>query len=112
MINMKKGIAVRTMLLILIGMIVVGIMSYLIYRAATTKTLSVFECKAKLIDICRICENTGWDEKYMLDIDDTEDDAYGKIIKPCKEYPEFFYWHDNKDCSYAKWDCGVLMGTS
>jgi hypothetical protein len=107
---MKKGIAVRTILLILIGMIVVGIMAYLIYRATTTKTLSVYECKAKLIDICRICENTGWDENYQL-----TPEPFNSVIKPCSEYPEFFYWDDNVNCGnvdphWTQNDCGVLMG--
>ncbi len=114
-----KGITTQTIILILIGVLVIGIMAYLIYRAATTKGLSMFECKAKLIDICRMCKNTGWDESYMLDIAGTDDDPYAKIITPCSGYSEFFYWSDNcccgssccgcpGTCGNMPWDCGVL----
>ena len=107
-----RGIAVRTILLISVGVVVVGVLSYLVYRAATTKTLSVYECKAKLMDICRMCENTGWDETFTL-----EPEPFNSVIKPCSEYPEFFYWADNINCGDVdphrmKWDCNTLMGIS
>lgn len=117
---MIKGIAIQTVLLILIGVIVIGIMAYLVYKGATTKTLSVFECKAKLIDICRMCGNTNWDIGYPLD--DTADSLFKTTIEPCSKYSEFFQWWDNKccgdnpplckPCGCMKGDCNTLMGTT
>ncbi len=95
-----KGIAIRTILLILIGVIVLGVFAYLIYKASRTKTLSVFECKAKLIDICRICKNVNWSEDYDIPSD---------IITECSKYPEFFYWTGKDTCDDTKVDCELIV---
>jgi hypothetical protein len=118
MINMKKGIATETTILILIGILVIAIMAYLIYKAATAKALSMYECKSKLMDICRMCKNTNWDASYNLT--GGSNDMFNTIITPCSKYGEFFYWVDNKccgndpplcaQCGCMENDCTSLMG--
>lgn len=105
-----KGIAIRTVILILIGVIIVGVMAYLIYKTGSTEVLSIYECKAKLIDICRICKNTNWDGGYDLDSD--ADSLASTVITPCVGYDEFSYWSGTDDCGDAKTDCNYTMGTT
>jgi len=119
---MKKGIATETTILILIGILVIAIMAYLIYKAATTKTLSMYQCKAKLMDVCRMCKNTNWNEDY--DLDQGPSNMFDTVITPCSTYSEFFYWHDNhccgetitppdaKNCGLMKTDCNHVMGST
>ena len=54
---MSKGIAIETILLLLVGIIVVGVIVYLVYTYATGKTLSAYECRAKMVSWCTNCFN-------------------------------------------------------
>lgn len=119
---MKKGIAIETVILLLIGILVIGIMTYLIYKASANKTLSLYECKAKLMDICKICKNTNWDAIYLLNDLAIPNNLYNTVITPCSTYSEFFYWSDNTCCGNNKPaeppcgrmqdDCTTLIGPS
>jgi len=110
---MKKGIAIQTILLLLVGILVVGILVYLVYRASGTSSFSVNECRAKLIDICTMCLNADWDASINTD---------SNIISECSKYSEFFYWEDNaccgtsccgpSTCGSMKGDCKALAGIS
>jgi len=56
---MSKGIAIRTILLLVVGIIVAGILIYLVYSYTTGVTLSAYECRAKMINWCTNCFNMG-----------------------------------------------------
>ena len=63
---MSKGIAIRTILLLLIGVIVAGIIIYFVYSMTRTQVLTCTECRAEFIQYCTSCKlaNTGketWD---------------------------------------------------
>ena len=116
-----KAIATQTVIFLLIGIIVIGIFAYLIYKSAINPTLPVYECKTKLIEICRICGNTNWSNNTFTDKGDPND-LFHRVIVPCSTYSEFFYWSDNTCCGNSccgpgtcgtmKNDCSSLMGTS
>jgi hypothetical protein len=60
-VNMKnKGIAVNTILMLLVGIIVVGIIIILVYKYVLGPQLGEPECKAKAISWCSDCKNAGW----------------------------------------------------
>jgi len=63
---MSKGIAIETILLLLVGIIVVGVIVYLVYTYATGKTLSAYECRAKMVSWCTNCFNAGWPATITL----------------------------------------------
>jgi len=54
---MRKGIAIRTILLFLIGLITVGIIIYYVYRTFTGSTINREECRAMAISWCTGCWN-------------------------------------------------------
>jgi len=56
----SKGIAIRTILLLLIGILVVSILTYLVYSYSTGSTLSEYECRGKMVSWCTGCSNAGW----------------------------------------------------
>ena len=108
-----KGIAIQTILLLLVGVLVVGILVYLVYRASGSSSFSVAECRAKLTDICTMCLNADWNPSINTD---------PTIISECSRYSEFFYWSDNYCCGISccglgtcgsmKGDCKTLTGIS
>jgi hypothetical protein len=53
---MNKGIAVNTILMLLVGIIVVGIIVILLYRYVIGAPLGQAECKARLISWCSGCK--------------------------------------------------------
>ena len=55
-----KGIAIQTILLILVGIIVAGIVIYLVYTYSTGQALSSYDCRAQLISWCTTCRTLRW----------------------------------------------------
>lgn len=58
MIN--KGIAIRTILLLAVGVLVLGIIVYLFFRTTTGSTLSSTQCMSRVVSWCTICKLKGW----------------------------------------------------
>ena len=54
---MSKGIATQTILLLLIGIVVAGILIFLVYRYLIGAPLSQEECRARAISWCTTCKN-------------------------------------------------------
>ena len=48
----NKGIAIHTILLLLVGVLVVGILVYLVYKSISGSTLSKYECQTHAISWC------------------------------------------------------------
>ena len=57
---MSKGIAIETILYLLLGIIVVGIIIYLVYTYATGGQLNEQQCRSKIISWCTGCSVANW----------------------------------------------------
>ena len=66
---MKKGIAIQTILLLVVGIIVAGILVYLVYSYTTGQTLSAHECRAKMMSWCTNCYNVGGGTSITLPLE-------------------------------------------
>ena len=53
---MSKGIATETIIKIMLGLIVVAIILYLIYKFVLKSPISPEECKARLVSWCTSCK--------------------------------------------------------
>jgi hypothetical protein len=54
---MSKGIAIQTILMLLVGILVVGIVVYMVYRYATKSSIGQEGCRAVIMDWCSMCKN-------------------------------------------------------
>jgi fluoride ion exporter CrcB/FEX len=104
---MKKGIAIETILLLLVGILVVGIITYLVYRYSTSSSLSVTDCRGSLSTICTMCsiqkDWTGNVWSVALSAD------YKTTIKTCNDYNEFSSFLENSaSCADIKNQCKLL----
>jgi len=54
---MKKGIAVETILLLLLGILVVGILVYLLYKYVFNPVLPEQVCRSRATSWCTFCKN-------------------------------------------------------
>lgn len=57
-----KGIAVTTLVLLIIGMVVIAIIGYLLYSTfiSTGPTMSLESCRAQVVSACSNCKLRGW----------------------------------------------------
>jgi len=87
-IDMRKGIATQTILLMLIGIIVVGILIYIVYRIVTTQSLSEEQCRARWINQCMMCKNINWQNTGG---------PPSSLLTDCAK-GIFAGWNDNTNC--------------
>jgi hypothetical protein len=60
---MSKGIAVDTILMLLVGIVVVGLIIFLVYKFLLGPHLNEQECRASLINWCNDCKLVnGWND--------------------------------------------------
>ncbi len=83
-----KAIAINTILLLVVGMIVVGVMVYLVYTFTSGPTMSVQQCKAKMIQYCTLCANTNCGDIPTP----------SELNTACANYPELSNWGNNNNC--------------
>ncbi len=57
---MGKGVAIPYIIALVIGLIVLVLVAYWIYRMFSTGAMSAEECKSKFIDWCTSCMNRRW----------------------------------------------------
>ena len=102
---MSKGIAIRSILLLLIGILVAVGLIYLVYRYATSSQLGMEECRAAIISWCTTCVNAGWiggpnTPQTVRDCGDTTKGGY----------TEFSIFLNNGNCGdpNTKTDCGLM----
>lgn len=57
---MSKGIAINTILYLLVGIIVVGIVVYMVYTYVLGAPISENECRAMIVTWCTGCVNSQW----------------------------------------------------
>jgi len=92
---MGKGIAITTILLLLVGSLVTGITVYYTYRSVSGSPLSEHECRGMMISWCIGCSNLNWEGGSGMD----------PQLKECASR----YWgmgHDNCD---AEDDCSAFL---
>jgi len=83
-----KAIAINTILLLVVGMIVVGVIVYLVYTFTSGPTFSVQQCKAKMIQYCTLCANTNCGDVPTP----------SELVDCGNNYPELSVWSDNTNC--------------
>ena len=84
---MSKGIAIRSVLLLLIGFLVAGIIVYLVYKYASGSIISEGECNARLSEICILCKNSGW--IGWPSRTNPVDAPFFQVIDDCSSYSKF-----------------------
>jgi len=57
---LNKGIAIQTILLLVVGIIVVSVIVYLFYSVTTGSTLSSTQCMSRVISWCTQCKFRNW----------------------------------------------------
>jgi len=55
-----KAIAVPYIIALVIGLIILAILVYWVFRTATSPTISVEQCKSRYITWCSNCAQMGW----------------------------------------------------
>jgi hypothetical protein len=72
---MSKGIATETIIKIMLGLIVVAIILYLIYKFVLKSPIAPEECKSRLVSWCTSCKisNFGADIVMSSDLQDCLD---------------------------------------
>jgi len=63
---MKKGVAIPYIVALVIGLIIVVIMVYLIYRFSGEEKWDAEKCRAMFMDWCIMCKNIGWSDSDKL----------------------------------------------
>lgn len=88
---MSKGIATRTIVLLLIGILAVGILIFLIYLYMPSEQISVYECRSRLTGVCVQCKNVNFGNI-----------AIGtNLTDKCSQYNEFSGWSGINNCNNA-----------
>jgi len=57
---MTKGIAIQTILMLLVGILVVGIVVYMVYRYIFSPVINEQECRTRMVNWCTTCKSSGW----------------------------------------------------
>ncbi len=106
---MSKGIAIRTILLLVIGVLIAGILVYFVYSYTSTPTLGKTECMSKVTSWCTTCMISGWSTSIDLPDD----------VKECGQLLAGSTWDNNDNCGFGdpgdsvnaiKMDCKITVG--
>jgi hypothetical protein len=57
---MSKGIAIQTILMLLVGILVVGIVVYMVYRYMFSPGMGIQECRGRVVSWCTSCAAVSW----------------------------------------------------
>ena len=63
---MNKGLAVPYIIALILGVIILAVAAYLVYKSVWGSKLDCQECKAKFTTWCSICYLADWDKEYNL----------------------------------------------
>ena len=91
---MEKGVAIHYIVALVIGMVVVVVVVYWVYKSFSSTVISAQECEAKFVDWCTLCLNNNWQGGSLpSEISNCLSTTYG-ISLPA-----------NSDCQAAKNNC-------
>jgi hypothetical protein len=94
----KKGIAIQTILLVSIGVLVAGIVVYLVYKYASGSVISEAECNARITEACIVCKSNNWSiwpsTNPTIDPENwkVNENFYRVIWKCASEHPKFSHF--------------------
>lgn len=66
---MSKGVAVRTIILFLLGLLVLVIVAYMVYRVFYSPTIPLTECRTRWTYFCTECKVAGWSDNISVSKD-------------------------------------------
>ena len=94
---MRKGIAITTILLLLVGSLVTGVTVYYTYRSMSGSPLSEYECRGMMVSWCIGCSNQGYEGENEVD------PALGECAS--------IYWGIDSElkCKDAEDDCSAFL---
>jgi len=105
---MEKGVAVNYLILMVVGLLILVIAAYLIFRTSPAKKLSIEECRTRLIGICTTCKTRGWPD-WPARNDPRWADVNKKfyyVIDECSAmYDEFKEFKNRENCTNLKIPC-------
>lgn len=107
---MRKGIAIQTILLLVIGVLVAGIVIFMVYRYASSSVISEGECQARLSEICTLCKNGNWNTGWPVRGGaGGVDDVFFEVIDDCKTYSKFSSFLACNDPPDTSCHCSTLQ---
>ena len=102
---MDKGVAIPYIVALVIGLIVVVIMIYLIYRFSGEEKWSAEKCRARFMDWCMMCKNIGWSDSNKLRLP-------SDLVNNCKDiFIKYFAFTLETNCGNSDW-CNEYCNTS
>lgn len=95
---MSKGIAVNTILYLLVGIIVVGIVVYMVYTYVLGAPLSEAQCRSMIVTWCTGCVNSQYGDNTG---------APSNLQKCARTYfsPPSTSWDSGGTCALTTCDC-------
>jgi hypothetical protein len=105
---MRKGIATETILLLLIGIVVAGILIFMVYRYLISAPLSQEECKARLITWCTGCRMACTGDWTSINCGTYPGNDVGSDTGCAKKYFGFPI-DDTAKCKGHKTDCSAFI---
>ena len=101
---MSKGIAIRSILLFVIGILVAVVLIYIFLTYISGGTLSLEECRVVITNTCNMCKIANWDSSISL----------SQEVRDCGkggDWQKTQYWafYDNDHCGdFMDVDCRAI----
>ena len=108
-VSLHKGIATRSILLMLMGLLVVVIIAYLVYRVSSNPTLTLADCRSKLHDACLTCKTAQWDRGWPIKGQEVNKPFWDPIDE-CAKHAEFSAFQNKRNCYELKEPCKNVFG--
>ena len=99
---MTKGIAIETILLLLLGILVVGILVYLLYKYVFNPVLPEQVCRSRAVSWCTLCRNAY--PNFSCD------PCYVPMSNDLKECADEYFPGRPTDCNGAGAWCAAFIG--
>jgi len=90
---MKRGLAIPYIIALILGIIILAVAAYLIYKAVTRDQINCQECRARFTTWCSVCYLGDWEHENQLG------DELAKCVDKCG------YWTGaiaSKNCNLDK----------
>jgi hypothetical protein len=104
-IVMTKGIAIQTILMLLVGILVVGIIVYMVYRYFVGAPLGEQECRSRVTSWCSSCRVMNFDANGYALGSELGNDAAAGTTGCIDEYGFGQGWASTCDCNGGAAGC-------